>query len=154
MKNRVVQSIDLTGPIQVHVDNIWKNAAIISVSMEDVVSDFEDNTMLCLSFDVIYDEGLGSKHISDAFGYGYDLWRYRKRCCEQCLYHSTEGGDIIPWGSSTTTTPFNIICECNNSWVELEEYEGAELYEDPVDYSNGGKDCKHFKSKLADIAHE
>ena len=73
------------------------------------------------------------KTIDDIYESNADMWRYREKCCEQCIYHRVEGGDAISYGSDTCYLPNEYYCECPE--VELE---------DPYKELKGGTACNHF----------
>ena len=110
----------------------WRDAKIISVIMEDV--DKNGIAVKGLSFTVKFNDECTQK-VSDAFGWCAGEWRYKERCCEQCQWHSIEGGDTVPYGSTTATLPEEIVCNCPDMDEEIDI---------PYDETNGGKECNYF----------
>lgn len=112
----------------------WRDAKIISVTMEDVDKNENGNAVKGLSFTVKFNDGCTQK-LSDAFGWNAGEWRYKEKCCEQCEWHSIEGGDTVPYGSTTATLPEEIVCNCPDMDEEIDI---------PYDETNGGIDCDYF----------
>ena len=139
--------LKLTAPIQVRTGDYrrkWVDARITSVKPEqfpEYYGDDEDEAplRLGLSFNVEYEDDDGQtycQHVADAFGWSADNWRYKEKCCEQCAWSSKEGGDVVPYGSTTATLPAGVTCECPDM---------PEVIEVPYDETNGGKSCDYFK---------
>lgn len=118
-------SINLEKKIQVLNGGKYENADVISVGLLQ-----NGNTYMVVRFN-----DFTERTIVDIFGTGYDTWRYTERLCEQCIYDEIEGGDAVPYGSSTVYTPEWHVCNCPK--VDLE---------DPYEELEGGSKCEHFKS--------
>lgn len=138
-----MQTLTIDRDIQVRTGDFrreWKDAKITNVTMEDVDEDENGNTVKGLSFTVKFNDNC-IQRVSDAFGWAAGEWRYKEKCCEQCKWHSIEGGDTVPYGSTTATLPEEMVCNCSEMDEEIDI---------PYDETNGGKECDYF---IQDGAH-
>lgn len=122
-------SIMTTKKLQVYNDGFFKDATLLKITVSE---DITDMTVMFNDF--------STTTIEDIFGIGGDFWRYKEKCCEQCIYCSSEGGDSVPFGMCNCATPEYYICNC--------EYVSEE---DPYDELNGGSLCKYYKNNGKDI---
>jgi len=137
MRNEIL-SLDLKRPIQVRTGDYrrqWMDAKIVYVSMEDVGQDEDGKAIQGLSFSVDFGDGLAQR-VTDAFGWSSEEWRYKEKCCEQCKWCSKEGGDIVPYGSTTATLPEGYVCDCPYMPEEIEV---------PNDETNEGRECRYHE---------
>lgn len=138
----MVQSIDLTKPIQVRTGDYrrkWVDVKITHVGIGVVGYDADEGAVYGLSFSVKFlgEEDKGCvQHVSDAFGWGSEEWRYKEECCEQCKFCSKTGGDIVHYGSTTATLLEGYECDCPDM---------PEDVEDPYSYTEGGTKCTYHK---------
>lgn len=136
-------TIDFTKTIQVcyckRGMTRWVTGVVSSVSLaEETFDDTDPKTgelRKGVIMNILFATQLGGVTINDAFGFGADNWRYKEKCCEQCRFASKEGGDIVPYGSTTCTTPEGWVCEHG----EMEDAEN------PYDDTQGGKECKYHE---------
>ena len=132
-----MEVLEISRLIQVYTGNhkkVWKDVKIISVIMEDVDVDNDGKPIKGISFLAEFEDGSRQK-ILGAFGLSRYQWRYKEKSCEQCKWYLIEGGDSVPYGSSTVSLPEGIVCD-------NPDMENIEI---PYDETDGGKECVYFE---------
>lgn len=138
-----MQSLDLNKKIQVKTGDYrrkWVDAKVVYVRLDDVC-DCDDDEIITkgISFGVKFLTEDGQQYIHDAFGWNSSNWRYKEKCCELCKWREKDGGDAVPYGSTTVNLPEYTYCVCPS--VSDEEIENI------CENTNYGENCNYHEFK-------
>lgn len=136
--------LELDRPMEVRTGDYrrkWMEAQVISVCIDDVGEDEDGNVIKGLSFSVKFIEDGCTQRLSDAFGWNRENWRYKDegKCCDECVHLESDGGDAVPYGSTTANLPECKYCVC----PDVSE-DDIDAYCEATDF---GKKCHHFKQR-------
>lgn len=107
---------------------VLKNCKWVDVSIKEIGELSNGKSYMIVVFSDFTEQTIDDIYESNA-----DIWRYREKCCEQCIYHRIEGGDAVSYGSDTCYLPEEYYCDCPEADSE-----------DPYIELRGEVICSHF----------
>jgi len=80
------------------------------------------------------------------------IWDKFKKTCDNCDFSERSGGDVVPWGSTTTRLPEGISCLHPSFGDDTEELEQQWLdWQDKYCCGNNKESCPLWEGKKVNI---